>query len=260
MKARLVRVLILAVTLSVLMTTAALADQPVVFYDDTEAVRTFPHDGAKGPSYVRNGAFDEWAELDGMPIGWQQYTSGSAATTHFAKMDLADPRAAAAGDNNFALGLMTLCNSGDVPPYAIAYSQLSVPVTGDYWVTVHVTAWGEDSADVSHNSEAWYAVYPTNDPTAVPDSAWRELYPDSRVCPNDREKCNLLGRSETVRIQAGSSIFLKGQMKFPDYYAWTVFGWDDIGVWDMVPATVWPYSVLGWLDDGDVRWDQYVPR
>jgi hypothetical protein len=146
----------------------------------------------------------------------------------------------------------------EAPGYGITYSPLSVSRAGDYWVVVHATAWGQGDEAVRHNSEAWYAIYPTSDPTAVPESAWRELYPDSRVCVNGAGFCNILARKETVHIEPGSYIFLRGEMKFTDWQAWTVFGWDDIAIWDMEGTTL--HGPDSWVDDGDVTWDPQATR
>ncbi|MBL7063796.1 MAG: hypothetical protein ISS49_06235 [Anaerolineae bacterium] len=256
MKTRLMYALILVLVLCASTASTVLAgDAPVVFYDDTEAVRVFPHDAAKGPSYVRNGAFDDWAEADGMPIGWKQYVYNPAGNIHWAKMDYADPRAATP---NFALGLFTQCNSATAPGYGITYSPLSVTAAGYYWAMVHVTAWGEYDKNILHNSEAWYAIAQTDDPALVPASAWRELYPDAAVCPNTWGACIHLARKEVVWVEPGSSIFLKGEMKFPDYYAWTVFGWDDVALIDLV-GTVY-VEPTAWIGDGVVFWDPRAPR
>jgi hypothetical protein len=78
MKVRLVYALMLATVLCASMAGPALADAPVVTYDDTEATTDFVHKAGVGGEYVRNGAFDDWAESDGMPIGWKQYGSSTA--------------------------------------------------------------------------------------------------------------------------------------------------------------------------------------
>jgi hypothetical protein len=258
MKVRLVYALMLAVALCAVMAGPALADAPVVTYDDTEATTDFVHKAGVGGEYVRNGAFDDWAESDGMPIGWKQYVYNPAGEIHWAKMDYADPRASAAGNPNYALGLFVHSTGTEAPGYGITYSPLAVSQAGDYWVVVHATAWGQYDDAVRHNSEAWYAIYPTDDPTAVPESAWRELYPDSHVCENHSGFCNNLARKEVVHIEPGSYIFLRGEMKFPDWQAWTVFGWDDIAIWDLEGTTL--HTPDSWVDDGDVTWDPQVTR
>jgi hypothetical protein len=251
MKARFVYALMLVVALCALAASTVLADAPVVFYDDTEADRDFPH-VAGGPSYVRNGAFDDWAELDGMPIDWKQDVSSITGAGHWAKMDFANPDSE---EPNYALGLFLKNEGTNAAGSAIAYSELQISAEGDYWVVVHSTAWGEN---VGPGGVAWYAIYPTEDPAAVPASEWRELgwYP----CPNQGEICNYLGREELRHIKPGSYLFLKGAVKYPTMHGWTVFGWDDIGIWDLVAGDVWPHDDLGLLDDGDVTWDQHAIR
>jgi hypothetical protein len=251
--------LTLVVTLCAFTAGTALADGPVVFYDDTEATRDFVHapTGLEPISYVCNGAFDDW-NADDTPACWELYEHNPHGNIHWAKMDYADPRASAAGNPNYALGLFIRSAGGKAPGYGVAYSPLSVTVADDYWVVVHVTAWGDYHEAIEHNSEAWYAIYPTDDPMAVPESAWRELYPDSHVCWNPLGICNHLARKETIHIEPGSYIFLRGEMKFPDWGAWTVFGWDDIAVSDMGGTVL--FGPQNWIDDGDVTWDPTATR
>lgn len=261
MKTRFVYALTLAIVLCAFAVAPAFAgyDEPFAKWDDPGNDTSFPHE-AGGFSYVQNGAFDDWA--GGKPVGWNFTPDAWRDELHWAKIDWADVNSRHAGIHNYGLGLLASGNQGWVPGYGIAYSQLNVPASGTYWVVVHATAWG---MAFNHTSEAWYAIYPTSDPEAVPASAWRELYPDSRVCTNASEMCNYLGRAESVYIGKGSYIFLRGEMKFADMKAWTVWGFDDIGVWDMEPGTEWPFEedgepVLGWLIDGVVTWDGNVPR
>jgi len=253
MDSRILSALTLIVMLSVVAAGSAIADG-IVVYEDTEGTADFPHDAPKGPVVVPNGAFDDWTADS--PVSWTLDASGASAPGHFAKVNLADPRHAP----NYALGLFLRTDGAQAGGHGVAYAPLNVPAAGNYWTVVHVTAWGEGDNSVMHNSEAMYAIYPKADPSAVPASEWRELFPDAQVCPNQQEICNHLARKETRYIEPGSYIFLKGMMKFPDLHAWTVFGWDDISISPVEAGASWPHAEQTWLDEGDITWDQFATR
>jgi len=255
MKVRRVCALVLAIVLCAVAALPVFAggpDQPFTKWSDTKLDPEFPHTGG-GVSYVRNGAFDAWT--NGKPDNWSTVITQVQDGMHWAQIDWADAHSQGLGLHNYALGLFALCNTTKAPGYGIAYSPLNVPKTGDYWAVVHVTAWGESGG--GYNSVAWYAIYNTKDPTKVPASAWRELYPDDRVCWNESGICNYLDRSETVHIEKGSYIFLKAEMKYAAYNAWTSWAWDDIAVWDMGKPDV---GHKGFSDDGDVTWNRNAIR
>lgn len=264
MKTRVLSVLTLALVLFALTAGTVLADshgptEPVVMWDDTQADRTMPERGGGG-SYVRNGAFDEWM-ADG-PKYWELDMSGLTGKGHFAQVDLATPNSSAP---NYALGTFLRNDGADAAGSLVAYTDLNVPASGNYWVSVHSTAWGHRVG--GGDAVSWYAIAETHDPAAVPDSAWRELSPMwTGPCPNGNEVCMYLGREETRYIESGSYLLLKSAIKYPTMHGWAAFAWDDIGVWDMDPAAEWPYvdedgePVFGWLDSGEVTWDQHAIR
>jgi len=258
MKTRFVSTLVLAIVLCAFAAMPAFAgyDEPFVEWEDVGLAPSFSHAAVGAASYVRNGAFDEWA--GGEPVGWSGMTYERAGELHWAKIDWADQSAKHEGRHNYGLGLFALCNSAEAPGYGIAYSALNIPTSGTYWVVAHATAWGEFDKNMAYNSPAWYAIYPSSNPADVPDSAWRELYPDPQVCENGAEVCNYLARAESVYIERGSYIFLKAEMKFPDYYGWTAWGFDDVAVWDMVGGGLWEPDT--WVDDGDVTWNNRADR
>ncbi|RMF30188.1 MAG: hypothetical protein D6759_12410 [Chloroflexi bacterium] len=244
----------LVIVLCAVVVTPVLAD-PIVEYKDTKADLDFVGGvgTAGGASYVRNGAFDEW--MADAPKYWTlETTAPTGSEVHWAKADYADPNARNEGRHNYALALFVRNTAAAAPAYGIAHTELGVSKGGYYWVTVHVTAWGANRTP--YNSVAWYAIYPTGDPGKVPESAWRELYPDTEVCANKMEQCNHLARKETVYIEPGSHLFLKGAMKFPVFQAWTVWAWDDISVLDLTQ----PESMSGWIAEGVVTWDKNALR
>ena len=256
MNSRVLSAVTLAVVLCAIAGGAVLADG-VVFYDDTRGDPDFEHDARKaGGSIVLNGAFDRWDPVTGLPEDWTVDTSGLTKAGHPAKMNLADPR----HDANNALAMFVRTDGATAGGTAVAYSKLQNQDAGYYWVVVHTTAWGEYDSSIAHNSEAMYAISDKADPAAVPDSAWKELFPDSTVCENGGEICNHLARKETVYIPAGAYIYLKCMMKFPDLHAWTVFGWDDIAAWPVQAGEDWPYASQTWVDEGDITWDQFATR
>ena len=87
MKTRLMYALILVLVLCASTAGTVLAgDAPVVFYDDTLAVRIFPHATEKGGAeYVCNGDFEDWG-TDGVLACWKQYVYNPAGNIHWAKI------------------------------------------------------------------------------------------------------------------------------------------------------------------------------
>jgi hypothetical protein len=256
MRIRFICALALAVALCAftVLPTFAVPDEPPTEWDDPGLdPEVLVDTGAL--SHVQNGAFDNWTA--GYPDGWTLKTFPMGGEIKFAKIDWADANARHADKHNYGLGVFALCNSAKAPGYAVAWSALNIPAAGTYWVVVHATAWGDYDLASHYNSVAWYAIADTSDPGLVPDSAWRELYPDPQVCKNEWEWCNYLARAESVYVEPGSHIFVKAEMKFAEYYNWTAWGFDDIAVWDMEEDDRGPD---GWMDEGDVTWDANAVR
>ena len=257
MKTRFIYALVLAAALCAFAVPPVFAaSEPLTEWDDPGLDADLSNQGARARSYVRNGAFDDWTA--GQPDNWTLETFPAGGDVKFAMIDWADANARHAGDHNYGLGAFALCNSEEAPGYVVAHSALRVPRADTYWVVVHATAWGNYDNDSRYNSVAWYAIADTSDPELVPESAWRELYPDTQVCINGAGSCNYLARAESVHIEPGSHIFLKAEMKFAEYYEWTAWGWDDIAVWDMDDTGL--QGPEGWMDDGDVTWDSDAVR
>jgi hypothetical protein len=252
MKKRFAYAMALALILSTVLVGTALADGPIVYYEDTALHEVggweWDTEGGEG-SLITNGAFDEPWGAEG-PAGWTLNAHAEGGLVHFAQMEY--------GSGNYALGLFVRSTTKTAPGYGTAYQQLDLPAAGYYWITVHATAWGvyDSWCDSAYNSVAWYAI--VDDPESVPADAWRELYPDQTVCRNDYEICNHLGRYETVWAEPGQYLVLRGEMKFPVWQDWTVFGWDDISM----EGPLTPDATLedGWQADAVVTWDSEAPR
>lgn len=253
MKIRFLYTLIAALALCAFMSSAVLADDGIVFYDDTEAHRPWMEFKTGGLSYVNNGDFSIWTTTG--PDKWMLDTSGITGKGHFAKMNFSAP-------DDHALGLFLKNEGSKAAGSAVAYSELQIPAAGHYWVAIHGTAWSHDLG--GYDAVAWYAIYPTKDPASVPDSEWRELL--WGPCPNKDQICSYIGREELRHIEPGSYIFLKGAVKYPAFHGWTVFGWDDVAVWkqgdgwDGPGEPVWTYPDAGWILKGDVTWDRHAIR
>jgi len=205
---------------------------------------------------VDNGDFSAW-EDDGNPLGWKLYTKNPGrGEVRWVRVDLANSAAQNEGRHNYALGLFvrSIQRRKSAPGYGVARTRLNNNKAGYYWVTVHITAWG--TKRTPYNSVAWYATSPDREWQDLPDSAWRELYPDELVCANDAERCAYLSRQETVYLEPKSYLFLKGEMKYPVWQAWTVWVWDDVSVVELSQ----PEFLSGWIADGVVTWDQHAER
>lgn len=252
--------LLFSLLLALVLGSSASAIQ-YVSYDDTAARGWDVSADDLVNSYVMNGDFANWT--DGKPDYWTVTQSSDASGwelgVHLAQMDYAR---SAEGVND-AMGLFVRNTGGKGSFYGMASQGLTkITTPGYYWVTVHITAWGnKDGSGFNrntgvYNSVAFYAVSTESDPANVDADAWRELYPDWRACENEWEICNHLGRHETVWIDAGSYLHLKAGHKFNFFNAWTVFGMDDIAIVDAGG----PVIDDGFIDDGDVTWDSGAAR
>jgi hypothetical protein len=251
--------IIMALLLAMILGSSALALEKVS-YDDTSADGWDVNTEGGGNSYIMNGDFANW--VDGQPEHWaiaETSASGWENGAHLANMDYSE---SAEGANN-AMGLFVRNTGGSGSFFGYATQELSLlPGSDYYWVTVHITAWGNKDGSgynrsaALYNSLAWYAISTEANPMDVDASEWRELFPDSTVCENENEICNHLGRHETVFIEDGSYFHLKAGHKFNFFNAWTVFGMDDISIVDAGGTVIDD----GFIDDGDVMWDSTAAR
>lgn len=244
----------LTVLLGIVVSVAAFAGGfAVVSYDDTSANIKQPAKEVTTPQYIKNGDFSAWS--GGYPSDWvvPKPALSPGWSVHFASMDYA--KSGSTDGMNQAVGYFFRTGSAG-SQFANMYQKVGDDlVTDDYWVQVHVTAW-EHNVESEFNSVAWYGFGSSEDPSSV--TMWRELFPDAFVCSNDAQRCNHLGRKETVSINQGDYMHLMLGMKFPDMGAWTVFGVDDISISDFSDGI--EVDVTGFTDDGDIFWDRRAPR
>lgn len=244
----------LTVLLGIVVSVAAFAGGfAVVSYDDTSANIKQPAKEVTTPQYIKNGDFSAWS--GGYPSDWvvPKPALSPGWSVHFASMDYA--KSGSTDGMNQAVGYFFRTGSSG-SQFANMYQKVGDDlVTDDYWVQVHVTAW-EHNVESEFNSVAWYGFGSSEDPSSV--TMWRELFPDAFVCSNDAQRCNHLGRKETVSINQGDYMHLMLGMKFPDMGAWTVFGVDDISISDFSDGI--EVDVTGFTDDGDIFWDRRAPR
>jgi hypothetical protein len=233
----------------------------VSYGDPFEALYEPGEDGTT--SLIQNGDFSQWND-DGTPVGWGVWADTKAGwePAHVGRADMAFPGAEQAND---ALTLFVRNVGGEGSYYAGVYNLLDqIPAAGDYWVTIHGTAWGEylyfDSGDsrftqAAYNAIAWYGFGDSADPASVTD--WRELplswWADgvALICNNDDSVCSYMARNETRSIEPGQYLHLKVGHKFPHFNDWTVFLFDDISI---IPATD-EFIADGFTMDGLVGWD-----
>lgn len=223
----------------------------VVSYDDVE-VKNYKPGKVTTNQYLQNGHFTEWA--GGKPMYWTVpdpvVTNGWEV--HFANIDVSRK-----GDNegiNNAAGMFFRTGpSGS--QFASMSQQTSVTTPGLYWIQLHLTAW-EDNVQSAYNSVAWYGFGTSADPSSV--TQWRELFPDTRVCPNDGGRCNYLARKETVSLNGGEYVHVRMGMKFPDHQAWTLFVVDDISLTDLSDGI--NVDTTSFVVDGEVKWDSTANR
>ncbi|MEM7117769.1 MAG: hypothetical protein AAF614_35390 [Chloroflexota bacterium] len=228
----------------------------VVNYDDVEIKNYFPG-AVTTDQYIANGDFLFWGpqpngiwgpnnwvmEIPSVTNGWE---------VHFAEVDVS-PNGDDTGINNAAGMFFRTGPKGS--QYANMYQQTTVPAPGLYWMQIHITAW-ENNVEIPYNSVAWYGFSSSNDVNSVTE--WRELFPDTRVCPNEEERCNYLARKETVALNGGEFVHIKMGMKFPEHGAWTVFVVDDISLTNMDDGI--NVDVTNFIVDGTAEWDENESR
>ena len=220
-------------------------------YQDISAQRDFIHQ-AGGATYVLNGAFDDWS--DGLPVDWKLYSHAPKGhELRWSKVDLSN--GGSGEDQNYALGLFIRnVHRRRDPAFGAACVKLNVLNKGDYWVTIHTAAWGNEN--IPYNSMAWYAISTSKNPQDIGASTWRELYPNPHSCRNSETRCDFLARKEVVHIAPKSYLCLQAGLKFDEYNAWTMWIWDDISITDLSS----PLGESGFLDDGDVEWQPSAIR
>lgn len=229
---------------------SALADYSVTQYSDTSAYGYDRAGSDKLNSLVVNGDFGQW-HGDTTPVGWAVWANNDAGwETRLSQMDYA---ASGSGGNNYAMGLFVRNSGGSGAQYMGAWQPLNQVAGGDYWVTVHITAW-QEGVTSAYNSSAWYGIGSSSDAGSVTE--WRELFPNAFVCDNAAQICNHLGRKETVYIPAGSYLHVMVGHKFPDYNANTLFGIDDISI----VSSTGENGRSGWVAEGVVTWLKDVIR
>lgn len=223
----------------------------VVSYDDVR-VTDFKPSEPKTTQFIQNGHFTDW--VNGKPANWTVPTPALTPgwEVHFAQVDVSRK-----GDNegiNNAVG-MFFRTGANGSQFATMSQKTGVTVAGNYWVQLHLTAW-EENVKSDYNSVAWYGFGTTEDPNSVTE--WRELFPDTRVCPNGGEECNYLARKETVALKGGEHLHVRMGMKFPDHNAWTVFVVDDISLTDLSDGI--KVDVKNFTVDGGADWDADANR
>jgi hypothetical protein len=258
MKSRISQILGLTLTLLLITTRIGFA-LPVTNDETSEITGSATRNNAA--NYVRNGDFEEW-QADN-PSYWSLSTRERGREIRWEKVDLADSNARSNDGHNYALGLFIRSNNKRKrSTYGTARTKLDINTRGPYQVTVHTTAWGKNQ--LPYNFVAWYAIYPTKNAADVPSSAWRELYPNALVCDNESERCPFVARQETVVIEPGSYLFLRGMLKFREWQAWAMWVWDDIsvvGAAQQGPADASRQeSHASWTSTRLVTWNRYVPR
>jgi len=234
----------------------------VTTYADVKTDPKFVHKEG-GASYVRNGAFDDWTA--GKPNSWTLSDLpgvGAGLEARWSQLDLAKPGSA---KSNYGLGLF-LRNTGTQDNITgVAFNKLvDIKKAGNYWVVLHATSWGTEGFYLT--SQAYYAI--VKDPNNVKSSDWRELYSNSDSCVNGVGRCLYFSRKETVRIEPGSYLLVRGSRTAPEYNNWSMFVFDDIAIADVTPLqgqTIWcnAETVLGadvWCNDGVVTWDKNATR
>lgn len=209
---------------------------------------TLSRDFAAGTGYVDNGDFDTWGKYG--PTDWTLYTAQRGGhDVRWAKVRWGGSPEAP----DYALSLLVRDSHRYYNgAYGAACTELNVPREGDYWVTIHTTAWGSET--IPYNSVAWYAITQYYRPWYVPESAWRELYADPLSCRNGAEQCGFTARRELVHIAPGDTLCLQAGMKFREYNAWTLWVWDDIAV---AAATD---GASGFVNEGSVTWTAGIAR
>lgn len=223
----------------------------VVSYDDVR-ITDFKPSSPKAAQYIQNGHFTDW--VDGKPANWTVPTPALTPgwEVHFAQVDVSRK-----GDNegiNNAIGMFFRTGPGG-SQFANMWQKTGVTAPGNYWVQLHLTAW-EENVDSAYNSVAWYGFGTSEDPNSV--SEWRELFPDTRVCPNGNEECNYLARKETVALNGGEYLHVRMGMKYPDHNAWTLFVVDDISLTDLSDGI--KVDVKNFVVDGAADWDADASR
>ncbi|MBN2002176.1 MAG: hypothetical protein JXA21_02365 [Anaerolineae bacterium] len=214
-------------------------------YTDLTLQRDFAPGGSK---YLANGDFHAWD--DDAPAGWTLYRAERGGhDVHWSRVVWGN----ASGAADYALSLLVRDSHRYYGgAYGAACVGLDVPKEGDYWVTLHTTAWGSES--IPYNSVAWYAITRYYRPWYIEESDWRELYAEPLSCRNSAGQCGFTARRELVHIVPGDTLCLQAGMKFREYNAWTVWVWDDI----TVVAT--DSGATGFVEEGTVKWKAGVAR
>ncbi len=227
---------------------------PISLWYDTAQVSgeytdlTLSRDFAAGTGHVANGDFHAWGKYG--PTDWTLYTAERGGhDVRWAKVRWGGPPESP----DYALSLLVRDSHRYYGgAYGAVCTELDVPREGDYWVTLHTTAWGSET--IPYNSVAWYAITKYYRPWYVPDSAWRELYADPLSCRNAAGQCEFTARRELVHIVPGDTLCLQAGMKFREYNAWTLWVWDDISV------TAAGNGAPGFVDEGSVQWTPAAAR
>ncbi len=206
--------------------------------------------------YIQNGDFMDWS--GGLPVGWTVVEPALSPgwNVHVAEADLALSELSELRGNNNALAAFFQAGT-DGAQYLDVYQQVSPELqTGDYWVQLHMTAWGENVTS-SYNSVAWYGFSDT--PSASGVSEWRELIPHEFICKNYNHSCAYTGRREIMEVEAGSYLVVRMGMKFADHGSWTQFVLDDISITPDDSAEDLN-EIDEFVTDGDVSWDYRSAR
>jgi hypothetical protein len=223
--------IMLGVLLVVALTASAFAELVVTYSstDDTYSEYSPDRDRDASASLIDNGDFTTWGTALGPSdpwVFWRDTTAGwTAGRLH--EVDLALP-ANPDGINNAMGWFVQHSGAPEGGYYAGAHQQLNrIPSAGLYYVTVSLTAF-EGGNTGPYNSVAWYAISNEENPSLVTE--WKELYPDQFVCDNLAERCNYVGRDETVSIAPGQHFHVMVGRKFPEFFGWTMFIIDDISI------------------------------
>lgn len=223
--------ILLGVLLVVALTASAFAELVVKYSSSDDGYSEYTPDNNKdaSASLIDNGDFTTWGTALGPSDPWVFWRDNKAGWTagRLHEFDLALP-ANPEGINNAMGWFIQHSGAPEGGYYAGAYQQLNrIPSQGLYYITVSLTAF-EGGNTGPYNSIAWYAISNEESPGLVTE--WKELYPDQYVCDNVAERCNYVGRDETVPIAPGQYFHVMVGRKFPEFFGWTMFVIDDISI------------------------------
>lgn len=231
-RAKIVAVLLTLVA-ALAVTASVFAELVVNYVSSDDGVSEYTVDlnaeRSAGGSLIDNGDFTVWGTALGPSDPWTFWRDNTAGWTagRLHEFDLARP-SNPEGISNAMGWFIQHSGAKEGGYYAGAWQQLTrIPVEGLYYVQVSTTAF-DDGKTGPYNSVAWYAISDFADPALVTE--WRELFPDQFVCDNGDERCNYVGRDETVPIKPGQYFHLKVGRKFPEFFGWTMFVIDDISI------------------------------